>query len=532
MLIKLLIIDDEQTTRKGLVKHIDWRELGIHKVEEARDGVEGLEVASRFQPDIIISDIYMPGMNGIEMANHIKEQFPNCKIIFLSGYSDKEYFKAAIHLNAVSYIEKPINLDEVMHAVKKAVALCLEEEEKMLAERKIFTALSESLPLIKQNLVAGLTSRKAVYHELAKDLGLINVAFEAKDLYTAMIIQMAFPSEQTNDEIHDTCNMVLRLVDDCLDDTKHICALEDNYHIVAILSSARDIRNNRLQMHIDEIKTTMKGRNIPCNDLFCAVGRTVFGIDQIWQSYQTAQLAMQKLFYCGYGRVVYYENKSEEPICFTEGICSYFGELLQIRDNEKLISFIENLCKEINLHQETAVDEVKNIFFKLAYALFQEAEKRGVHFNGARDGKEKYIWSQISGFKTMNEMKEYLIRNTAVLCDNIDELPSKSKAVFKVLEYVQRNYSSCNLSNKALAEYVYLTPAYLSSLFKKETGKTISDYIIEVRIEKSKELLKKPRIKLFEIARAVGYSDANYYAKAFKKQVGLTPSEYREKYIS
>lgn len=531
-MIKLLIIDDEHATRKGLVKHIDWSELGVHLVEEAKDGLEGLEVARRFKPDIVISDIYMPGMNGIDLANHIKKQFPYCKIIFLSGYSDKEFLKAAINLNAVSYIEKPINLDEVREAVQKAVALCLQEEEKMLAERKIITALSESLPLIKQNLITGLICRKTDYNELVKDLSLIDIAFEAKDVYTVMIMQMALPSGQTNDELQETCSEMLRLVDESLHETKHICVLEGSCHIVAVLATASAVHNDRLQAVLGAIKTAIGEREIPCIDLFCAVGQTVFGIDQVWQSYQTAQLALQKLFFRGYGQIVFYEKKSEEPFYFNEGISSFFGELLQQQDNDKILPFVENLCKEINLHQETAINEVKNIFFKLTYALFQEAEKRGIHFIDAKDGKEKYIWSQISEFQTLEEIKEYLLINMTFLFDNIDELQSTSRTVFRVLEYVQRNYSSCNLSNQDIAAYVYLTPTYLSSLFKKETGKTISDYVIEVRIEKSMELLKKLRIKLYEVAKAVGYNDANYFAKVFKKQVGLTPSEYREKYKS
>src|SRR5690606_13038198 len=129
-LFKLLVVDDESVTRKGLIKHIDWNLLGIHSIEEARDGIEGLEIARSMQPDIIISDIRMPGMDGIDFATQIRKISPECNISFLSGYSDKEYLKAAIHLNVVSYVEKPVNIGELQEAVKKAVELCLENEKK------------------------------------------------------------------------------------------------------------------------------------------------------------------------------------------------------------------------------------------------------------------------------------------------------------------------------------------------------------------------------------------------------------------
>src|SRR5665647_1975300 len=144
------------------MKYINWNELGVHLVEEARDGIEGIEIATIFHPDIVVSDIRMPGMNGIEFATKIRVLFPESRIIFLSGYSDKEYLKAAIHLNAVSYVEKPINLDELKEVVKRAVALCMEHEKKKLAEKNINSALSEILPFIRQNIVFKLIGRKTI----------------------------------------------------------------------------------------------------------------------------------------------------------------------------------------------------------------------------------------------------------------------------------------------------------------------------------------------------------------------------------
>lgn len=138
-MIKLLVLDDEYITRKGIINNINWSDLGVVLIEEARDGLEGLDMASRLKPDIIISDIRMPRMNGIEFCKQIREQIPECRIIFISGYSDIEYLKAAIHLNAISYIEKPISIEELQSVIKKAVDLCLESEKKS----KLKIALSQ-----------------------------------------------------------------------------------------------------------------------------------------------------------------------------------------------------------------------------------------------------------------------------------------------------------------------------------------------------------------------------------------------------
>lgn len=129
-MIKLLLVDDEPVTRNGLMKHVPWNELGVDTVKDARDGIEAFEIAERFHPDIIVSDIRMPGLEGIKFCEMIREKYPDCKIIFISGYSNKRYLKAAIEINALSYVEKPININEMKEAVRKAVVLCLENEKK------------------------------------------------------------------------------------------------------------------------------------------------------------------------------------------------------------------------------------------------------------------------------------------------------------------------------------------------------------------------------------------------------------------
>ena len=529
-LIKLLIIDDETTTRKGLVKYIDWKAMGIETIKEAKDGIEGLEIAFSFRPDIILSDIRMPGMNGIELATCIKEQIPNCKLIFLSGYSDKEYLKAAIHLNAISYIEKPINLAEVKEVIKKAVDQCLEEGEKRLAEEKMIKALSESLPLIKKKIVTSLINLPAAPDDLQKDINLVGAHFESCDRYTVVIVQLVLPRQQTNVENLATGGKILQLMDNSLHDIEHVCAFEDQQHIIAILSGAAAYNRRRLQTILESLHAQIKENDFSCNNLFFSVGQTVLGMDRIWQSYQKALIFLQKLVFLGYGPIVFYEDKSDEPNCWSDDISSQLRDLLQIQHKVEAFRFIENLCREISFHKDIRVDEVKNIFFKLADVLAHEAERRGVNFDEAGEFHKNYLWAQIYGFQTLQEIKKYLLDEMIHLFDGIEEMESNSKSVFYVMKYIQKHYTTYDLSNKTLADYVHLTPTYLSWLFKKETGKTLGEYVIEVRIEKSKELLRESHIKLFEVARKVGYSDANYYAKVFKKQTGLTPSKFRVKY--
>jgi two-component system response regulator YesN len=158
------------------------------------------------------------------------------------------------------------------------------------------------------------------------------------------------------------------------------------------------------------------------------------------------------------------------------------------------------------------------------------AEERNIRLTDHENEKEFY-WDEISRAGTLTEIEIYLIQKIELMFRIIEEKENKGNVVFSVLRYIQENFYDRNLSIKTIAEYTYLTPTYLCLIFKKETGKTINQYITEVRIEKSKEYLKNRKIKIYEIASRVGYSDANYYAKVFEKIVGLNPSDFREKYL-
>jgi two-component system response regulator YesN len=127
----MLIVDDEATTRKGLMEYISWGEIGVDAVYDAEDGQKGLELASAIHPDIVLTDVRMPRMNGIELAQRLKDMLPLCKVVFLSGYSDKEYLLSAINLQAVNYIEKPVDLEEVRRVIQKTVALCIEDRQRL-----------------------------------------------------------------------------------------------------------------------------------------------------------------------------------------------------------------------------------------------------------------------------------------------------------------------------------------------------------------------------------------------------------------
>jgi len=156
-MFKLLIVDDERNTREGLIECIDWPKLGVSRIEQAEDGAAALEKAKSFKPNIIICDIRMPKMNGLEFSGSIKNFLPESKIIFLSGYSDKEYLKTAIKLQAVDYIEKPVVLDKIREAVGSAVSLLLEKTEAPFPEQRFINAENKNVAAVMRYILKNLS---------------------------------------------------------------------------------------------------------------------------------------------------------------------------------------------------------------------------------------------------------------------------------------------------------------------------------------------------------------------------------------
>ncbi|SFJ48597.1 two-component system, response regulator YesN [Paenibacillus sp. UNC496MF] len=523
-MIKLLLVEDETATRQGLMKHIKWHELGIGVVEEAKDGIEGLEAARRLRPDIVVSDIRMPGMNGIDFTASVRERFPACKIIYLSGHSDKEYLKAAIRINAVSYVEKPINLDELQEVIAKAVQLCLEH----LKADHLNLALSESLPFIRQTIVSGLIRGPIDDDELQRSLQLARVSFAPGSSYTVSILVPAHEDGEPNAIDLRGLNRIVDYLHRASNGFTHLAAIQDSARIV-VISAHRPERRHELAA-VYPLLAEHLSQYPPSPKVSWIVGMTSPGWPGIRASYETAAGFLSRLFYYDFGTMVDAADKPTAAYPITPELFHAYEKLLQEPNKGAILSFAEQLYQAMRTKTGTPVDDVRSLFYRMLRLLAEQGEKRGLHLSPSGAGQVEYDWAVMSKISTFKQLKDYFLRRAAVLLDRIANLESNCRAVLDVKKYIRGNYSDKEITVNMLADHVHLTPTYLSSLFRKETGKTISEYIAEVRIARSADLLMEPQSKLYEVADLSGYNDANYFAKAFKKITGMTPTQFRRKH--
>lgn len=522
--MKLLLVEDEKLTREGILQSVPWEDIGIEDIREAIDGIDALAVAEEFQPDIVLTDIKMPRMDGVAFTFQIRRKYPNCKVIFMSGYAEKEYLKAAITLKAISYVEKPLDLDELEDALTNAVALVAEERNRS----KMASFSKEKLNLIKRDAALHLIRPRTDTDGLRQSLEWIEPPIPDKAFCATCIVKMR-PQ-------HPELETFEAAVEECLEENglQALAAFKDEMHLIVHLF-ARD--RNRLS------ETALRGVgsrfSSACRKLgtrhAVSIGKVVQGVASVYESYASAVLALQETFYTGPSSVALYsETAMMRRNC--KGVYEIqlrqqrFRESLEREQLQEAERIVRRMGTEIRKEPDTYVNHVKEIYYLLILDLDKFAKERGLDIFPNESGASR-LWEQISECHYFAEVEEILLS----ALQRLESLHNESERgaghlVSRVMTYVHRHYGEEGLSVQEIGEHLQMTASYVIAAFKEATGKTVLQYIMEYRMEKAKEMLKNNRAKIFDIASQVGFKDGEYFAKVFRKYTGMTPSEYRERF--
>ncbi|WP_099206065.1 response regulator transcription factor [Scatolibacter rhodanostii] len=512
-MIKLLIVDDESATRNGLMRHINWKELGIGMIQTAGSAQEGIMISEYFRPDVILSDIRMRGMTGVEMCSELHEKFPDCQFIFISGYSDKEYYKAAIKIGAVSYIEKPINVEELKEAIQQAVNTV--QENKQRNSQKL--VLQESMDYIKKEAFFSLIRGEIITEESTK----IKVCEMFKVRHAAFrvcIIQATEPITNMLAFFYNIEEQVFAPLVAASFSISWEMQFEENNGAILILNGDADSIGDKSNLFADMKKFLIK------NQLFAAVGKPVKQIIDIYKSYEHAKEVEQALFSTGYGDIAF-RSPSNRTVQIEESLYEEFTLALETSNEKVALSTISDLVNTIKSCEAIRSHKLQRVFFRLEQIIYAESKKNSSFVQNENERGQEIGDGER---KTVDQIHAYLVEKTRYLFAIKEKEESGYSVINQVLRLIEREYQQKDISVQGLADEVYLTPTYLSNLFKKKTGKTLGETITGIRIEKSKKLLQDKSLKLYHVASLVGYEDSNYFAKIFKKKMGLTPSEYRD----
>lgn len=517
--MKLLIVDDEDLTRNGLVQSIDWASLGITQVLQADDGANGLAAARKTPPDLVLTDVRMPRMSGIEMSEQIQRQNPDCPIIFMSGYSDKDYLKAAIRLKAVRYVEKPIDAEEIMEAVREAVC-SVAERRRQSQNYELFQKEAASRLALDMTRAGCLVNPK-------QQEALSSLSIHSSTCFCTLILKF---NRHLADFIETDLAALLRQLEQLSSkyDLCQLSTLKNEEFLILHLYGPQRPSDYLLQRLCNGIRTLLA----PYRQFYIVVGKTVTGPGRVYLSYRSAAVLLQNAFFCPYGSILF--CSADEPRKKTpdlNGLTEQFQSLLLKKDAAGACRLAGELFQTLLYCRDLLANQAKDIYYKLLLhihtALYQLKLSAAPHL-----AEQESPMELVTKCNNLEELSQLLLERLGSFAQLLDRSPSENSTIFLIRDYIGQHFGDDQLSIKAISEHVHLSTSYICTLFKTETGQTLNQYITEYRIERAKLLLADPRNKIADISARVGYSDGNYFSKSFRKAVGLSPSEYREKELS
>ena len=534
-MLTMIVADDEPFIRSSLIHVFNWQEeFGIEIIGEAADGQEAYDLCLKLAPDILFTDIMMPIMGGLQVAEKLREAGIQSKIIMISGAQDFSYAREALKVNAEGYILKPVKLTEVREVFHQVVARLTEEQETRMNVQQLKQQLHDNMPLLRekflQNLIAGLYRNE---QEIWDKINYFALPFSRRDILTAAVLQLD-DYRSAVDKFSEEYKQLLyfsiqNIINECLG--SHPCAISfvaSENEFIMVFCSAEDPSSGSVSRLCEQIISSIQ--KYLRLDASIGIGRACPLAGQLEDSYKDALAALVYKFYTGHGSVLYIKDIQPD----TETLQSTFFYKFQAR-----------LMNELKAgHTDTVMELMEQLFTTLALPKLQIGYVQSICaemiFSAARtlyeidEDIEQVLSGRITIMdklyvqKNMTDLKAYMLSLLHDLSAYVagKNTSKNSRIIHKIRSIVQEGYAR-ELSIAKIAEEVFLTPNYISLIFKKETGETITDYITRFRIGKAKELLRTTDLKVMEISERVGYENPHYFSTVFKKTVGLHPLKYR-----
>ncbi|BBI31254.1 response regulator transcription factor [Cohnella abietis] len=535
-MIKLMIVDDESIIRKGIRTSIDWWALQVEIVGEARNGKQALELVEQLKPDIVLTDIRMPHMDGLEFAQQLKQQFPYIKIIILSGYDDFNYARKALKIGVTEYLMKPVGAEELTALVSRIGAEIAEEKRQNEKEQSNQFLMRENFPLIQRKWLNRLLKGETRINDAMLDkANQLRIPLDGPEYGVVVVdvddfrLNTEHVSDREKELIHYSIN---NIVEEVFSSVFLCTACHSDFDNINVLLNANMQNKHRIMECCNEAQRCI-ARYMKLS-VTIGVGNYVSQLSEIQESYRQAVYAMQCKVYRGKGQIIAYHEVESE----IQGESSKRAVLLPSEDEKELLEYLSTMDKEKidelleNRFTQFAqsfvsYENIKNISLKWVILAIAHLEQMGIDLSGS---KQLVLnpYTEIEKYETTDDIQRWLGGLFTLFIDSIAAYKNvRYKNIVSVaIKYIQEHYSE-EIRLEDISAQVFVTPNYFSRIFKEETGQHFTEWLNKYRVEKAKILLKDVSAKIYEVAERVGYNDYKYFTHIFKKATGLTPKEYR-----
>ncbi|UQZ35626.1 DNA-binding response regulator [Paenibacillus sp. PK3_47] len=528
--VSLCIIDDIKSVVDGLTA-INWEAHGIRIAGTAGNGEDGLQLFIDKRPELVLTDIRMPRMDGLAVLRAVQEHNAGCRVILISGYADFEYAQQAVQHGAFDFVVKPFSEEDILAAVLRAKAAILEERLELMGRREMENRLRESMPLLRQEYFALLVSHRTPWEQASERWKFLNIDLHPQGFVVMLIEIDRFQEQVAEQSIHEIELIRFSL----LNITKETLAAA----APSIVFRARHDRylavmNDNGSMNPVDIAEQCC-RNIERYTKFTVsigVGGRVTQTSELPDSYRQANRALAyHLFTEGNAAIMYddipqtgsqeplaLEYKDELLLALRSGNAARTADILAAI-SATLQSLISRQTPDylLSLYDELAASAIRTFYELVPYADIQPLIQRFKSVQGT---------AGLPLASLQRQLMALCVEGTELV--RLNSLSEGQKIIYQSLDYIKSRLSE-DISVGECAAHVHLSTSYFSSLFKKVTGMTVTQYTTAERIQKAKLLLVEG-MPVQEVAAAVGYEERRYFSEMFKKITGQTPSEFRASY--
>ncbi|GMQ56298.1 hypothetical protein AN1V17_06910 [Vallitalea sediminicola] len=534
MSYKVVIIDDKPVIRESLMKTIKWKQYDCIVIAQAENGFDGEDIIDKYEPDIVVTDIKMPGMDGLELAEYIRDKRLDMKVIIITGYQEFEYAQKAIRLGIVDLVLKPIDNNKFESIIDKTIQKITEERSrkelqiKILNEKNMYkNKVDSSLSTLRSSLISDIIQKRKAINEFTSkdicDLKLNNIKYHTivsrvRSNNTNIVTRM---SNKLRELVYEYISINhLQIIDTIINKDsvfiiifdKSISARKSKIKIKNIL---REIYNIIMQEYEMEY--------------YCVVVSPMSKkIEDLVDCYNDAVNVLNRNYF-----------HTENNIMFSNDfkLMNIADDNTMINDLDSFYNVIKNMS-ESNINQE--IDKIINkivanangnifaikcLISEICITLMRHYIVDIYEQSQVNKSVNKLI-NEIDFLSNVKQVKNYLksyllyIRKCTSMHKKINN-PTVNSAI----SYISQNYKK-DISLTEIAEYISINPSYLSRLLKKETGNNFVEILTDIRMSKAKQMLTEPGSKIIEVCKAVGYKDYSYFYQVFKKNEGVSPSQY------
>ena len=531
-MIKVFLCEDEFVVREGIKNNIDWAGNGYEFVGEASDGELALPLIRKLEPDIVITDIKMPFMDGLELSRVIRKELPFAEIVILSGYEEFDYAKQAISIGVAQYLTKPISGDDLLAELDSLREKILKSKEERALKEQFKKEMEENDRSQRSGLFRYLVSGNCSVTDLLQKAEKLGIDLSAM-WYN--IILLFTKSEHHEIEEYSGSSVA---IDKYIDEIAHelSCIIFDRDlegKAILIMADSEEELSERQNTLIERVGSVFENYS---HVRFCGgIGKAVNRLSRLNESYEDAGCALANRFFVpdsGFftaSRGVVPSGTKEERFDMSTVDAkridkSNVQKFLKLGNLDEIPFYVGEFVKSVG-------EDAFNSFIFRQYIAMDVFFAVSGFLEEISGDRESMTVSEVSkeALESASNVTDYIagIIEDAIRYRDSIATNRYRDIVDSAVKYIEENFSDEELSLNQLASHVNVSPNHLSTIFSQQTGKTFIKYLTEYRMDKAKELLRCTSKRSSEISEAVGYKDPHYFSYMFKKTVGMTPTNYR-----